>query len=158
MRRYTTRQLIWLESSRRRLPEVGGMAGLVASAPRRAARPRSVGLSWDDLEGWLRERPDGLPPEDARELAEALRPDVEELFARWPRLAEADDDARRAAVAALSFGDSRAAFTEIEERVTALSDWAGLTDLFEEVAADPLTSRARALLATYLEIHPGLQP
>lgn len=154
---YTTRQLIWLEACRRRLRQLGALEDVRSAAARSGRRPRTVGLDWADLDGWLEASPAGLSPEEASGRAGELRPEVERLVERWPALATADGDARRVALGGLSFLEARRAFMDIEEHERALTDWVGLSELFEELSGNALYPRARGLLLSYLEIHPGLQ-
>lgn len=153
----STRQLIWLETARRRVQTGADQADAIGGLAREGARPRTVGLRWGDLERWREEHPLGLLPDEAARRAAELRPVVEALVDRWPSLAAADAAQRRDTLRSLAFAASRRAFIDIEEHEAALTDWVGITELFEELSADPLYLRVRGLLFAYLELHPALQ-
>jgi hypothetical protein len=153
----STRQLIWLETARRRV-EAGTDPGRVgADLARTGARPRSVGLRWSDLERWQQDHPSGLLIEEAVHRAAELRPVVEGLVERWPSLAVEEGAERVEAIRSLDFAASRRAFIDIEEHEAALTDWVGITELFDELSRDPLYPRVRGLLLAYVDLHPGLQ-
>jgi hypothetical protein len=154
---FTTRQLIWLETCRRRLEHAEDRAAIKAELTRTGRRPRNVGLAWSDLETWTQTNPAGLSAEEADRRAAELEPEVRRLVERWPSLAIANHRERRVVLGHISFLESRRAFMDIEEHVRALTDWVGLKDLFQNGSEDGLLSRAGALLLSYLEIHPGLQ-
>jgi hypothetical protein len=153
----STRQLIWLETARRRGEAGSDPAQVAADLARGGARPRTVGLRWEDLELWREEHPLGLLADEAGWRAAELRPVVERLVERWPNLASPEAASRAEALRSLDFAASRRAFTDLEEYEAALTDWVGIAELFEELSRDPLFPRARGLLAAYLELHPALQ-